>query len=74
MLIGIQVFLSTRKGVALGFILPILFLTLAGYNLYKSLFVYNPYPTMAEGMYMTLGLIGFGITLVTLIICMLALK
>lgn len=69
LIIGTQVLLTTRRQKALGYILPTLFLLLAGYNLYKSLYVYNPYPTMAEGMYMTFGLIGFGISTVTLVVC-----
>jgi hypothetical protein len=48
--------------------MPVLFLILAGYNLYKSS-IYNPYPTMQEGMLMTFGIMGFGISAVTLVIC-----
>ena len=69
LIIGIQVLLTTRKQRVLGYIMPGLFLILAGYNLYKSLYVYIPHPTMAEGMFMTFGLIGFGISSVTLVVC-----
>ncbi len=69
LIIGIQVLLATRKQRVLGYVMPTLFLILGGSNLYKSLYVYNPYPTMAEGMYMTFGLIGFGISTVTLVVC-----
>ncbi len=69
LIIGVQAVLSAKKRIAFGYIMPALFLILAGYNLYKSLFVYNPYPTMQEGMLMTFGMIGFGISAVTLVIC-----
>ena len=69
LIIGIHVLLSTRKQRVLGFVMPTLFLILGGSNLYKSLYVYNPYPTMKEGMLMTFGLLGFGISAVTLAVC-----
>ncbi|MGI6130148.1 MAG: hypothetical protein ACOYEO_08710 [bacterium] len=69
LIIGIQALLVTRKQRVLGYLMPAAFLYLAGYNLYKLLYVYNPYPTMAEGIYVTFGLIGFGISTVTLVVC-----
>ena len=68
LIVSLQLLLLTQKKKMLGYILPAYFLFLAAYNLYKSLFVYNPYPTMAEGMLMTLGLFGFAVSGITLII------
>ncbi|NMB42167.1 MAG: hypothetical protein GX996_09560 [Firmicutes bacterium] len=74
MLVAVQAFMSTRKYKALGYVIPMLFLILAGFNYYKSLYVYNPYPTMAEGMFITLGLVGFSIAAITLVVCRLVQK
>lgn len=67
-LIVVQVFLSTRKNIVFGFIMPLIFLIIAGYNLYMEFFPYNPYPTMKRGMYETLGFSGFLVSLVILLI------
>ena len=64
-----QAFLSSRKTIYPGFIMPTLFLGFSGYYLYRDLYIYKPYPSMQEGMFMTLGLIGFGISAVTLVVC-----
>jgi len=66
---GLQLVLSMRRHGVLAYLLPTCFLFLAGYNLYKSLFVYNPHPTMAEGIYMALGLFGFASSTLILLIC-----
>ncbi len=60
--IGI-VLLSKSKRAYLGSILPIIFLGISIYNFLKPMLVYNPYPTMREGIYMTffggLSIVGF---------------
>ena len=60
--IGI-IFLTKSRRSYLGSILPIIFLGISIYNFLKPILVYNPYPTMKEGMYMTffggLSIIGF---------------
>lgn len=60
--ISLQVYLSRHRGVLAGSAIPVAFLVLAAVNLYRSLFVPNPYPTMREGMLMTAGLAGFVVT------------
>lgn len=56
-------YLSRKKSLYLGLILPTISLSIAIYNFIKPMIVYNPYPTMKEGMYMTffggLSIIGF---------------
>jgi len=69
LIIIFQVFLSLRKNRFLGLLIPLGFLFLAGYNLFKSLYVSNPRPTMAEGIYMTLGLFGIGVFGLVYLIC-----
>ncbi len=68
LIVGFQLFLSSRRLRLLGYILPAFSLFLAAYNLYKSLFVYNPRPTMAEGIFLSLGLFGFAVSTLTLLI------
>jgi hypothetical protein len=68
-IVAAQMWLATRPHMAYGLVIPAAFLLLAGYNLYKSIYVYNPYPTMAEGMMFTFGLAGFVVSGLVLAIC-----
>lgn len=63
------VYLSKKKIFFWGLTLPAISGDIALYNYIKPMLVYNPYPTMKEGMYMTffgvlsiLGFLAFGIT------------
>jgi len=47
------IYLSKKKNALLGLTLPILFGCISIYYLLKLILVYNPYPTMKEGIYMT---------------------
>ncbi len=47
------IYLSKKKNALFGLILPIIFGCISIYNLLKLVFVYNPHPTMKEGIYMT---------------------
>ncbi len=69
-----QAILSSRRNIFPGFIMLTLFLGFSGYYLYKDLYVYKPYPSMQDGMFMTFGLIGAGISIITLVICRLVIK
>ena len=69
-----QAILSSRRNIFPGYIIPTLFLGFSGYYLYKDVFVYKPYPSMQEGMFMTFGLIGFGVSVITLVFCRLIMK
>lgn len=57
------VYLSKKEKAYLGLILPVITLSIAIYNYVKPMLIYNPYPTMKEGIYMTffgmLAIIGF---------------
>lgn len=57
------VFLSKSRRSYLGSILPLILLGIAIYNFLKPMLVYNPYPTMKEGLFMTffggLSIVGF---------------
>lgn len=57
------VYLSKKKQIYLGLILPVITLSIAIYNYLKPIYIYNPRPTMKEGIYMTffgsLSIIGF---------------
>lgn len=67
-LLIIQVVLSTRKNIVLGLIIPLIFLITVGYNIYIEFFIYNPHPTMKRGTYETLGIGGFLLSLIILLI------
>ena len=69
-----QAILSLRRNIFPGLIIPVLFLGFSGYYLYKDLFIYKPYPSMQEGMFMTFGLVGFGVSAITLVVCRLVVK
>ncbi len=69
-----QAILSLRKEIFPGLIIPTLFLGFSGYYLYKDLYVYKPYPSMQEGMFMTFGLIGLVVSIITLVVCRLVIK
>ncbi len=69
-----QAILSFKRNIFPGLIIPTLFLGFSGYYLYKDLFIYKPYPSMQEGMFMTLGLIGFGVSIIALVVCRLVIK
>ncbi|NLC02879.1 MAG: hypothetical protein GX787_01200 [Tissierellia bacterium] len=63
------VYLSKKDGIFWGLVLPAISADIALYNFIKPMVVYNPNPTMKEGIYMTfygvmaiLGLILFLIT------------
>lgn len=47
------IYLSKKKNALLGLTLPILFGCISIYYLLNLILVYNPYPTMKEGIYMT---------------------
>ena len=57
------VYLSKKEKIYLGLILPVITLAIAIYNYVKPILIYNPRPTMKEGIYMTffglLSIIGF---------------
>lgn len=57
------VYLSKKEKVYLGLILPVITLSIAIYNYVKPMLIYNPRPTMKEGIYMAffglLSIIGF---------------
>lgn len=57
------IYLSKKRNALLGLTLPILFGCISIYYLLKPILVYNPYPTMKEGIYMTffgaLSIVGF---------------
>lgn len=62
------IYLSKKRKLYLGLILPSIFACFAMYNLIKPMVVYNPFPTMKEGIYMTffgaLSLIGYFILII----------
>ena len=68
LVISLQLHLSRQRGLLVGLAIPAAFLLLAAVNLYRSLFVPNPYPTMREGMLMTAGLAGFVVTGLVLLV------
>jgi|GEM_PF-6927226 len=68
LVVVIQAGFSIKKGLISGLILPFVFLLIFLYNLIKPMLIPNPYSTMEEGMLMTLGIIGFTITIITLVI------
>ena len=47
------IYLSKKKKALLGLTLPLIFGCISIYYLLKLILVYNPYPTMKEGIYMT---------------------
>lgn len=63
------IYLSKKRNTWLGLILPLIFGCISIYCLLKPMLVYNPYPTMKEGMYMTffgvLSIVGFIISFFT---------
>ena len=69
-----QAVLSTRRSMVPGIVMPAFFLLFSGYYLYLDVFVAKPYPTMGPGMLMTFGLIGFGVSAITLVVCRLIMK
>lgn len=63
------VYLSKKEKTYLGLILPLVTLGIAIYNFLKPMLIYNPNPTMKEGIYMTffglLSIIGFILFIIT---------
>jgi hypothetical protein len=67
--VAVQSVLATRRYLAYGLIMPAAFLLLAGTHLYRSMYVHNPHPTMAEGFMVAFGVAGFVVSAVVLISC-----
>lgn len=57
------IILSNKRQIYFGLALPVISLGFALYNLLKPMIIYNPHPTMKEGIYMSffgaLSIIGF---------------
>lgn len=68
LIIFLQVLLSLKEKILYGLIMPLSFVGLFAYNLYKSFYVFNPQPDMGEGMLMMFSIIGFSLTLLTFLI------
>lgn len=65
----LQIFLSLRKVIIPGCLLPALFLLISVYFWYRSSYVRVPHSNMANAFYQTGGMIGFLINTVILIVC-----
>jgi hypothetical protein len=68
LIIFLQVLLSLKEKIIYGLVMPLAFVGLFAYNLYKSFYILNPHPDMGEGMLMMFSIVGFSLTVLTFLI------